>query len=322
MLLKDYVYTVVSYLPAKMRKDVSEDLEAHLKDQLGQEPYVDEHVEKVIRKMGNPKKVAEAYLERPRALIGPRWIDHYYLVLKIVLLVSIIGVLVAKVVGTMDMAWTMQALIQYSIQMFASVLGVFISGLGYVTLIFMALEHFVPEDEIFDSKDEEWALKDLKPYKEDVNKVSISEMLSGIIFSTLAIVWAQQWNMSLMYASDVGWIPFLSEAHVSTLKWVVTGYFSLVILFNFFIMAQGVWKTPTRLSSIVLDALGLGIFLAIMFNSRLWDMEAVYASYEWTESMRTLFNWSGRVLVVGVSFAFLYSIGEQVWAFVKNKHKA
>ena len=88
-LLKDYVYTITHYLPQKQKNEVSRDIEATLYEllleQFGEKDCTDQEIEEVIRAFGQPRLVAERYLNQKPSLIAPELLETYWFVIKIIL---------------------------------------------------------------------------------------------------------------------------------------------------------------------------------------------------------------------------------------------
>ena len=157
-MIRNYLYTVGKYLPASQRDDILKDLEANIYELLeethGDREYSPKEIEDVLYKMGNPKRVAESYLERPRYLIGPQYIDLYLLVVKVALLGISIGLLVVSIIKFIVDGDLLQSLLSL-------VGGIWNAGLvmvGIVTIIFSLVEHYGKEEDFPIGNEDELAM--------------------------------------------------------------------------------------------------------------------------------------------------------------------
>lgn len=102
-LMNRYVYAVVRQLPKKMQSDVEQELTGLIDDMLDSRcpdgMATEKDLRAVLTELGNPDELAAGYKgDAPRALIGPKYMPTYLLVLKIVLGSVLLGLVVAGVV--------------------------------------------------------------------------------------------------------------------------------------------------------------------------------------------------------------------------------
>lgn len=142
-LIDRYVYAVIEHLPEDTREDVGRELRANIEDMLP-ENWTEKEVRGVLKKLGNPSKLANEYREIKRYLIGPELYDNYLKVLKIV-----VGIVAAVTAGLALFAefispLAYSGLLKNTIEVFAKVLGGAIDGaihgFLWVTLVFVILE--------------------------------------------------------------------------------------------------------------------------------------------------------------------------------------
>lgn len=86
-MIDSYLYTIGKSLPPKGRAEILEEIKSNLYDYLeenyGQKAYSLEEETAAIKALGHPKAVAQAYNKASDYLIGPGYIDLYWLVLKL-----------------------------------------------------------------------------------------------------------------------------------------------------------------------------------------------------------------------------------------------
>jgi hypothetical protein len=100
-LIDRYVYAVTKNLPPKQRTDIEKELRTLIDDMVeecGEPGTYEGKVKNVLTGLGSPEKLADNYRDSKRYLIGPNYIDQYFMILKIVFAAVLIGVTVANAV--------------------------------------------------------------------------------------------------------------------------------------------------------------------------------------------------------------------------------
>ena len=103
-MIDRYVYDVTWRLPKAQREDIDQELRGLIEDMLeqaGPNPGK-EAVEEVLIELGRPSKLAAKYRGNKRFLIGPEMFDTYFLVLKIVLGATALGLAIAIIIGAIN----------------------------------------------------------------------------------------------------------------------------------------------------------------------------------------------------------------------------
>ena len=274
-MIKSYLYTVGKYLPASQRDDILRDLEANIYEQLeeayGDREYSQREVEDVLFKMGNPRKIAENYLERPRYLIGPQYIDLYLLVIKVALIGISIGILVVS---------TMKFIVGGDIlESLLSLLGGIWNGglvmVGMVTIIFALIEHYGQKDSLpFDQDDEKWTLDTLESPPEDVDQLRISDLIFESIFILIFLAFINRGLPLPVIYEDQSFVLLNYEVLSPYLLWINLAL-GLSLLLNVYLLIRRRWSILTRLISIALDMVGIGIFSVLALTPDLWDFSRI-----------------------------------------------
>jgi len=274
-MIKNYLYTVGKYLPTSQRDDILKDLEANIYELLeeahGDREYSQEEVEDVLYKMGNPKKVAESYLERPRYLIGPQYIDMYLLVIKVALLGISIGILVVSIIKFIVDGDILQSLLSL-------VGGIWNAGLvmvGIVTIIFSLVEHYGEKDNLpFDQADEKWSLESLESPPEDVDKIKISDLVFESIFILAFLAFINHGLPLPIIYENQSFVLLNHEVLSPYLLWINLALGSSLLL-NVYLLMRRSWSILTRLLSIALDMVGIAIFSVLALTPDLWDFSRI-----------------------------------------------
>ena len=233
-LLKDYVYTITHYLPQKQKAEVSTDIEATLYEllleQFGEKEYSDQEIEIVIRAFGQPRLVAERYLNQKPSLIAPELLETYWFVVKIALIGSNIGVFIARML-TQGLGF---------ISILGGMINLSLSVFGMVTLIFILVNQKL--DAYEQKNDQTWSLSDLKTWTSDKHRVSHFE----IAFESIFLVFVAQ----ALFVETA--LSVVLENHVLFLLGMYVG---LSLVLNIYLLIKAYWTPRLRIVSISLNLL-------------------------------------------------------------------
>lgn len=273
-MIANYLYTIGRHLPPRVRDDVLKDIEVNLYDYLeenfGKKEYTDEELEKAIRSMGHPHMVAEAYLDQPRGLIGPVYIDAYWLVVKIAVFGIAVGLTIANIINLSGFTNG----IQLYLQILAQIWQASLTAVGIITLIFAAVQHYTPEETI--KNNEAWSLKILENAVEPQQKIKLFEIILGTFFLCLSLVVINQ-GSSLVSTNGKTFVFFNKAALEPYLLW-----FNLFILVslavNIYLLIQRKWQPATRILTVLLNLAGIAVFTIFAFDPNVWNL-APLASY-------------------------------------------
>ncbi len=273
-MINNYLYTIGKYISPTQRGDVLEEIKANLygflEENFGKKEYTDSEIEMAIRSMGHPKKVAEAYMEGPRCLIGPAYIDTYWLVLKIALIGIAIGLTIANMITLPDS----KDGIQFFIKVIASIWQSSLSAIGTVTLIFVLIQHYSPGEQETITGD--WSLKVIENAPEAHQKIKFLDIILESIFICFFLVAINQATPALVIAlreNEV--IPVLNmELFKPFLIWINFAIVSNLIL-NLYLLIKKQWQSITRIISIAIDIIGVGIFAKLIMTPGFWNFSAI-----------------------------------------------
>lgn len=273
-MINDYLYTIGKYIASAQRDKVLKEIESNLYDFLeqnfGKKEYSESEIETAIRSMGHPKKVAEAYMESPRCLIGPSYIDTYWLVIKIALIGIAIGLTIANMFTFSDS----KAGLQLFIKVIAGIFYASLSAIGSITLIFALIQHYSHGEQ--DTITGEWSLNSIEKVPEAHQKVKTFETILESIFITLLLVALNQATPALVISlreNEV--IPILNmEIFKPFLNWINLVIVSNLIL-NFYLLLKKQWQSITRIIAIAIDIIGFGIFTKLVMTPGFWNPSAI-----------------------------------------------
>lgn len=276
-IIDRYVYAVVSRLPQDKRQDIEQELRSILQDMMDERGgESEENAKAAVEELGNPAKLAEKYLDRPRYLISPRIYDTYVLVLKIVLLAVAVGIVVSAIVGaaTLPEASLSAQSIGGAVGTFiADLFGGLITGFAWVTIVFWLVERFQLKVEM--GWEKEWSVKDLSEIPTSQAVISRGESIANIVFSTILIlVVALIPYVLAAYISYDGSIEVITVFDISVLQQRMPLLFvayALGILREAAKLITGRWSVQLGALSAVVSALCMGLMLGVFADQAVWN---------------------------------------------------
>ena len=267
-----YIEECVRHLPKKTKEDVKKELQSEISEmveaQISESVSQEEAIRKVLEELGDPKKLADRYLNKKSHLIGPQYYTTYLKVLKIVMVAVLIGLSVVSIVNIIFNALDMQEIIQSFVGIFNAELQVF----AWVTIMFMLVERAESETVTHqDSEpDEKWSVKDL-PNDIPSPKSSWFEGLFGSIFAIVAVVLLNfrielfgVYMFSENKAFDV--VPLFNQATMSQwLPWV-NAMLAIIVISNLLKVASIKFSKKKEWTIIFLQLISVMLFVWIVVS--------------------------------------------------------
>jgi hypothetical protein len=252
-LIDRYLYAVTSRLPENIREDVEKELKANIEDMLPENPSKAD-VSTVLKKLGNPVKLADEYRQVKRYLIGPGLYDNYLTLLKLVIsITSLIFVLIALIEGIIGVqnGDIFGLGVRTITKIITAALEGSIQGALWVTLIFAILEKSGINEgaPIFGKRD--WSPEDLPLIpKGSKKKISRSETTFSMILLVcfISILYFQPQFISI-YTKDQTGITTTTPLFVNER---LGSYIIIIILLTFTQFGILIYKFITAMWSIPL----------------------------------------------------------------------
>ncbi len=270
-----YIYDVTRRLPRHQKEDISRELHGLIDDMLetqaGGSP-TQKDLEKVLIKLGEPKKIANQYRDQKRYLIGPSYFEQYTALLKIVLPCVFFGITVASFLDIALVAGT-----DYSLTLthyFASVLSALFQGFTWVTLIFACIEYNSEKRPDKTAEPDQWNPADLPKIPSGQAVISRSDPIAGIVFTILVIIlfnFAPQLMGVYSTANGFSSVPIFDLQVLKTMLPILNLCFAVGIAKEVFRLGFG--KYSIRLAVIVLtaDLLTVCLTVAVFSNGAIWN---------------------------------------------------
>lgn len=262
-LIDRYIQHVGKHLPEKSREDLKREIRSLVEDtledrsrELGR-PIDEAMTVDVLKEFGRPEKMAASYTPE-RYLISPRMFPIFWLVVKIVtsVLVAITLVKLFLGLGQADANFP-----QMIIQSLADLASGVLSALGNIVLVFAIIQYFTPELGRELEKAEEWNPLKMEKIK-DEDELSRFEQVFEITFSVVGLAVFNFFPelLGFSFASNGEWIflPALSQTFFNYLPWINLVWGAEIIL-SLFLLIQGHWQPATRLTSIAIKAMSVGL---------------------------------------------------------------
>ena len=185
VMIDRYVYDVTRRLPASQREDIEKELRGLIEDMLEQRSNNPgkEDVEAVLIELGRPSALAAKYRGTKRHLIGPELYDTYFLVIKIVMGATALGITIAMIVGLITSppqnVWAAIG------TFFASVISAAVQAFAWVTVVFALVERFATHKEKWQDT---WKPIDLPEIPQAAARIRPGEPIAGIVFGIIALM--------------------------------------------------------------------------------------------------------------------------------------
>ena len=270
IMIKNYIYTVGTYLSTSQKDEVLTEIESNIYDYLeenfGEKEYTLVEVEKAIRTMGHPKEVAEAYMNSPRCLIGPTYIDTYWLLLKIAVIGTAIGLMSSNILSFHES----DNLLQLFLKVFSSIWNASLSVVGTITLIFAAISYYgVGESS---SKDANWSLSILSEAPKPDDHVSMLELIIEMFFVFLGLAILNHSSSFFgLSITNTSAIPAINMKYFSPyIIWLNLLLGSFLIL-NVYLLIKRKWQLLTRVLTIALKLASFVLFTLLALTPNVLD---------------------------------------------------
>ncbi len=301
-MIERYVYDVVRRLPASQREDISKELKTLIEDMMEERAENGkaerENAEEVLKELGAPFALAEKYRDGKKYLIGPKYYEQYWFVLKIVLIAVAVGMIIAMIVQgvAQDVTWiangfgegsTQTGMIMGSfIENIATTVGAAIAniimglvqGFAWVTIIFVIIERYSVKVDIKEAMNGMWKPQDLKdrPVPSESAVIKKGECIAGIVFTVVVIILFNfvPYVMGLWLAGTDGTMHFIPIFNLETLAVLLPLFnicFVLGIIREALRVAVGRYTLWLGILTVVLNLVALGISCAIFTNPQLWN---------------------------------------------------
>lgn len=330
-LIERYIYAATKRLPQKIKNDVSEELKTLIDDMLvercGELVPEEKDIRVVLTELGTPEELYEKYNpDNKKCLIGSPYYSTYKYVLKIVMICTIFGIILANIIsGIFDFSKS------NSIENVVSSTATFIASLitnliisvgvafGFVTALFAFFYH---KDIKIDTTSNLDSLPSVPKKNEKISKVdSIISIGISVIFLVVFLT-APQIFCVVMYNE---FIPIFNFETIRQ-TWYIIVMFSVVgIIRDVVRLIEGRYSKKVMITTVATDV--ISGFLSVW-----WLMNDRIMNPKFADNISKIFNNEStfitnifsnfQYLFLGfIIFALLLDISVTVFKYLKNKEK-
>ncbi|MBP3040755.1 hypothetical protein J9303_14785 [Bacillaceae bacterium Marseille-Q3522] len=282
-LIDRYIYAMSQKLPVKQREDIEKEVRGLIEDMLQERTQEREasceDIEGVLSELGNPSELADQYRGYSRYLIGPEWIDAYWMILKVVLLSSGFGISISFFIQFfVDPQNVTELFVNYIVSLIQGTITVFV----IVTILFGIAENSrLNKADLIKKNKKEWNPADLPPIPDPKKNIKISEPITGIIFSFLIMMmFIYSGNLIGVFMLDnTQWnvIPVFNPETIHKylpLLYVIVG---IEILKECMKLISRKWTKQLAIYNLIINVVSFVLIAIIFSNPSLWNPEFMQA---------------------------------------------
>lgn len=321
-LQERYIAAGLKHIPPTEKDGVEKAMRRIIAERLQERGNASEETEReVLRGLGSPRILAEKQLREPPHLVGPELYGTYFLIVKIVMIVAVIGTLIGN---TVDFIVNDVELLRYFAISFATAISAAIGAFGWVTLVFAIMEK-TAKQKILTEIQEDWSLADLPEKEKPQKPFSIVGVIIGIIFTVLFIILVNQYSQLLGFyytldGSIQEMIPMLNQEVFRSYLPYINGMLVLQLLFSASKLVFRKWTYPVATANLILNVLSFVLLWFILQDTAILNPELVTKIGEATDGQRVL-NTAFNSIKAVFLFIFLLDSFEGFHDAYKNSKK-
>ena len=321
-LQERYIAAGLKHIPPTEKDGVKKAMRRIIAERLQERGNASEETEReVLRGLGSPRILAEKQLREPPHLIGPELYGTYFLIVKIVMIVAVIGTLIGN---TVDFIVNDVELLRYFAISFATAISAAIGAFGWVTLVFAIMEK-TAKQKILTEIQEDWSLADLPEKEKPQKPFSRVGVIIGIIFTVLFIILVNQYSQLLGFyytldGSIQEMIPMLNQEVFRSYLPYINGMLVLQLLFSASKLVFRKWTYPVATANLILNVLSFVLLWFILQDTAILNPELVTKIGEATDGQRVL-NTAFNSIKAVFLFIFLLDSFEGFHDAYKNSKK-
>ncbi|HEX6416835.1 MAG TPA: hypothetical protein VFZ62_04905, partial [Candidatus Saccharimonadales bacterium] len=264
----------------------------------------------VLKELGSPEKLALEYGRSDRHLIGPRWYDMYFKLLKQLLL--IVPPIIAVIAGIAHFAES-KVIMESIISGIGAALETGVHIAFWTTLTFAVFEYMGVKPESMAS---EWSLDDL-PELSSPRQIPVADSIAGMVMSmvfaavvvyavSLPALWTQQAHSTLNPELWQGWVQgFLALSAAS-------------LVLEFAKYKIGNWTTALAVANVLLCAVWAAFISFVILTQDVVNpaliTEAQAKAGE--TNLQEVLDWTLGISVVVTILSCIWSAGDSIYKAV------
>ena len=330
-LIERYIYAVTKRLPQKVRKDISNELRTLIDDMLaercGELVPEEKDIRVVLTELGTPEELYEKYNpDNKKCLIGSPYYSTYKYVLKIVMICTIFGVILANIIsGILDFSKSnsIENVVSSSANFIASLITNLIisvgAAFGFVTALFAFFYH---KDIKIDTTSNLDSLPSVPEKNEKISKVdSIISIGLSVIF-LIVFLTAPQIFCVVMYNE---FIPIFNFETIRQTWYIIVMCSVVGIIRDVVRLIEGRYSKKVMITTVAANIISGFLSLWWLMNDRIMNPK-------FADNISKIFNNESTFIInifsnfqyffLGlIIFALLLDILVTVFKYLKNKEK-
>lgn len=315
MMIERYIHAVTRELPEKSRKNTAEELRVLINYRLekaDERLSEQEKIDRVLKGLGDPRKMADRFRGKERYLIGPKYFYKYLFVLKIVVLSIIIGI---SVVSGLAVLFSTESFTEVASGYLFTLFSAVLQGVAWVTGIFVLLEYNDVSVEPGKEK-EEWDPSQLSTLPRGNARISRVESVFSIVFTTLFLLlfFFLRDRIGIYYRSggDFTFIPLLDVQEVRLFEFLIFFIFILNITGELIKLIKGRWTVTVAAVTSLLTVVSAAVSIYIIYYMDIWDGQFME---RFEEFLPLTFE---SMLLFTVLIILIVTIAESITGFYKG----
>jgi len=317
-----YVSEVIRYLPQKSQSEIKKELTTNILDMVDELTAggmsEKDAVVSVLSKMGNPRLLADQYLDKKAYLIGPRYYPTYVMIAKIVSGAVALGITVA--LSVQYLFSTDASIFQTLVQWLGSIFMGVVQAIAWVTLIFAGVERFEEVGVLkhVDVDLDDWSVKDLPKSQRNSKKSDRIEGLVGFLFAIIFLILLNtRLELFGVYMFDQGTlkeiIPIFNMQNASTWVPLISIAIALNAISDGIAMALRNQTRNTMWFRLVLNVLSFVFFAYVLINGNILNVDLAAQIAPESVELQNLWIWVQRNVVVIIVVVNLISMAIQTF---------
>lgn len=326
-LVDVYIHEVTRRLPEKMREDIALELRSTIEDMLP-EQYSEDEVKKVLNELGSPAMLASGYSDQPMHLIGPRYFDAYWTLLKMMLpIAAIIAVIVMiSEIFTNESAQASSIFTMFFEEGITTFVSVVMQAAFWITLFFAVFERTDKSkgNQPLTPSFKEWTADELKHVTPPITKKAVSKVAVFI-----SLLWTAIWGTIYFNANKIVGIyentgdglqfviPALNQDVLQMFWPAVSLILLLEVIFALYKLIVGAWTKRLAIFNVILQVFATIVFIIMIVNKDIINVDFVEYMADIFTMSASKFNAS---FISGLILVFVISAISSIYdGFKKSK---
>jgi uncharacterized membrane protein len=304
-MIDNYLNSLESYLPDELKKDIRDEFEASIYDQIEERQeelnrdLTQKEQEQLLVKIGHPMQVAARYLPNQK-LIGESYFPAYKKSLKLAILI----LFSIKILLTLPSILTDGNVILSVFVMFWGLINTALWAFAYVTIIFYLMERFSFDVNYLYS----FSAKDLQANSPKLSLSRIETVFELVILLLFIAWWNNIFNWTILGNTTITIINVSMSSEWQAVFWsvnLIVGLDIAVCLYNIF---KGSYTRLSLIFGSILNIASIVILIQISrFSNYVNFNDSKKVDLNW-EKIEPLINFSINILIVVIIAVNLWEL--------------